>query len=395
MKYNFDQEINRMKTACEKWDDLETRFGVNDVLPMWVADMDFKAPPAVIETLKERVEHGIYGYTYRPDSYFEAIVDWVSRRHQWSIQKEWITHSPGVIPALAFLLRSLTQPGDKIIVQSPVYHHFFRVIESQGRTVVNNPLSYEDGRYTMDFADLEAQIDSSVKMLILCSPHNPVGRVWTREELTLLGEICLKHNILIVSDEIHFDLVYNEYKHVPIASISEALAKQTITCFSPSKTFNIWGVQTSVVIIPNCDLRERYNREINSMAIGWATPFGIAALESAYRFGEEWLDQLIDYLKGNVDFVESYLQNNIPQIKLVKPEGTYLLWLDFRELGFCMEELDQFMLQKARLALNEGHIFGQGGEGFMRMNIACPRTTLEKALLQLERAVKQLSPIGK
>lgn len=390
MKNNFDQEINRQNTACEKWDYLDKRFGVKDALPMWVADMDFKVPEVVNEAIKQRAEHGVYGYTFRPESYYEAIVDWLKRRQHWSIEKEWISHSPGVIPALALIVRAFTQPGDKIIVQSPVYHHFYSVIKAHDRIVLNNPLQSKDGRYTMDFSDLEAKIDPSVKMLILCSPHNPVGRVWARDELTRLGDICLKHNILVISDEIHCDIVYKDSVHTPFSSISQAFADRSITCISPSKTFNLMGLHTSSIIIPNRELRETYNREINSLAIGSPNPFGMVALESAYRYGEEWLDGLIDYLQGNLDFMMDYFQKNISQIKVVKPEGTYMVWLDCRELGLAKVDLDHFMLNKARIALNEGYIFGQEGEGFMRMNIACPRSILEKALHQLKQAVSYL-----
>jgi cysteine-S-conjugate beta-lyase len=390
MKNIFDQEINRQNTASEKWDGLDNRFGMKDALPMWIADMDFKVPEVVNKAIIQRAEHGIYGYTFRPESYFEAIVDWLKKRHHWSIEKEWIAHSPGVIPALALVVRAFTQPGDKIIIQSPVYHHFSNVIKAHDRVVLNNPLQSKDGHYTMDFADLEAKIDPTVKMLILCSPHNPVGRVWTRDELRKLGEICLKHNLLVVSDEIHFDIVYKNSVHTPFASISQAFADKSITCISPSKTFNLMGLQTSSLIIPNRELREMYNQEIDRLAIGSPNLFGMVALESAYRYGEEWLDGLINYLEENLDFMLAYIQQNIPQIKVVKPEGTYMVWLDCRELGLKKEDLDDFMLNKARIALNEGYIFGQEGEGFMRMNIACPRSTLEKAMHQLKQAINSL-----
>lgn len=390
MKYNFDQKINRLNTACEKWDDLENRFGVKDVISMWVADMDFQSPPSVMEALKRRAEHGMYGYTLRPDSYFEAITDWLKRRHQWSVNKEWIAHSPGVIPALALIIRSFTQPEDKIIIQPPVYHHFSRIIQAQEREVVNNPLKLEDGRYTMDFDDLEAKIDPKVKMLILCSPHNPVGRVWSEEELMRLGQICMKHNILVVADEIHFDLVYKKYSHVPFARISEEFLDHSITCIAPSKTFNLMGLQVSSIIIPNKELRNRYNKEVNDLSIGSPNTFGVVASEAVYRHGEEWLDELISYLQKNLNHLTEYFREKIPQIKVIQPEGTYLVWLDCRELGLSSKELDDFMLRKAKVAMNEGYIFGDEGEGFMRMNIACPRSILEKSLQQMEQAIHSL-----
>ncbi|MGE7185685.1 MalY/PatB family protein [Peribacillus sp. NPDC006672] len=390
MKYNFDQEIRRLNTDCEKWDNIENQFGVKDVIPMWVADMDFQSPQPIIEALKQRVEHGVYGYTLRPDSYMESIVSWLKRRHQWSIEKEWITHSPGVIPALSLAIQSFTQTGDKIIIQPPVYHHFARVIQANGREVVNNPLKLENGHYSIDFADLEAKIDSTVKMLILCSPHNPIGRVWSKEELTRLGQICMKHNILVVADEIHCDFVYKTHTHIPFASISEEFANHSLTCIAPSKTFNLMGVQTSSIIIPNQQLRDRYDRELNTLSIGSPNIFGVVALEAAYRHGEEWLDQLLEYLQGNLEFTLNYFSKNIPQIKVIQPEGTYLVWLDCRELGFSVKELDEFMLRKARVAMNEGLIFGMEGEGFMRLNIACPCSMLKNALGGIEKAISSL-----
>ncbi len=387
MKYDFDQVISRANTACEKWDDLQNRFGVSDAIPMWVADMDFKSPPPVIEALRQRVEHGIYGYTYRPDSYAEAIVDWVKRRHHWPIDRKWIAHSPGVLAALSTIILTCSQPGDKVIIQTPVYHPFARTIKALGREVVNNPLHLENGRYTMDFADLEAKIDSTVKILVLCNPHNPVGRVWTGEELARLGQICIQNNILVVSDEIHCDVVYKGHKHIPFASIAEEFADHSITCIAPSKTFNLAGLQTSCIIIPNEKWRDRFNQSMNSLNIGSPNPFGILAAEIAYRDGEEWLEQVIDYLQGNLDFLIRYFQENIPQVKVIQPESTYLVWLDCRGLSVATDELDQFMLNKARVAMNEGFIFGEDGEGFMRMNIACPRSLLAKSLRQIEAAV--------
>ncbi|MGG1658169.1 MalY/PatB family protein [Brevibacillus sp. NRS-1366] len=390
VKYDFDEVINRVNSACEKWDALPNRFGVSDAIPMWVADMDFKAPPPVINALHQRVEHGVYGYTLRPDSYFEAIMDWMKRRHHWSIERKWIVHSPGILPAISLIINSFTHQGDKVIVQTPVYHPFSRIIKSLGRQVVNNPLTFEKGRYTMDFVDLVAKIDSTVKILVLCNPHNPVGRVWSQEELTMLGQICIKNNILVVSDEIHCDLVYKGHEHTPFASISDEFAEHSFTCIAPSKTFNLAGLQTSSIIIPNEKWRDILNQSINSLNIGSPNTFGIVATEIAYQYGEDWLEQVIDYLQGNLDFLVRYFQENIPQIKVIQPESTYLVWLDCRELGLPMEELDTFMLHKARVAMNEGYIFGEDGIGFMRMNIACPRSILAGSLRQIEEAVNFL-----
>jgi len=387
VKYDFDEVINRMNSASDKWDGLPNRFGVSEAIPMWVADMDFKAPPPVIHALHQRVEQGVYGYTFRPDSYFEATMDWMKRRHQWSIDRKWIAHSPGILPAISLFIDSFTQPGDSVVIQTPVYHPFSRIIKSLGRQVVHNPLTFENGRYAMDLEDLEARIDSTVKILVLCNPHNPVGRVWSQEELTRLGQICTKNNMLVISDEIHCDIVYRGHKHIPFASLSDEFADRSITCIAPSKTFNLAGLQTSSIIIPNDRIRDRFNESINSLNIGAPNPFGIVATEIAYQYGEEWLEQLIEYLQENLDLLIRYFQENIPQIKVIKPESTYLVWLDCRELGLAAEELDQFMLRKARVAMNEGYIFGEDGIGFMRMNIACPRSTLEKSMRQIEEAV--------
>jgi cysteine-S-conjugate beta-lyase len=390
MEYNFDQLIDRSNTDCEKWDGLKERFNVEDVISMWVADTDFQSPQPVIDALKQRAEHGVYGYTQRSNSYFESIVNWLEKRHDWKIDKKWISHSPGIIPALTFIITTFTKPGDGVLIQPPVYHHFDRIIKAQDRRVLNNPLKLEDGRYSMDFEDLEKKIDENVKMLILCNPHNPVGRVWSREELTRLGEICIKNNILVVSDEIHFDLVYKDYKHTPFASISEEFSRHSITCIAPGKTFNVAGLQTSSVIISNDAIREAFNLTMNNFSLGSPNVFGITALEAAYRYGEEWLEQLMSYLQGNLDFLVKFFAENIPEIKVIQPEGTYLVWLDCRELGFSVDELDRFMLVQARVAMNEGYTFGENGEGFMRMNIGCPRSIVEKSLHQIQQAVNGL-----
>ncbi|MCH1625615.1 MalY/PatB family protein [Fredinandcohnia quinoae] len=390
MKYNFDQSINRLNTGSVKWDEVGNVFGDKDVLPMWVADMDFKSPQPVIDALQKRVEHGIYGYTSRTESYYEATIDWMNKRHKWAIEKDWICFSPGIVPALSLIVQSYTKPGDKIIIQPPVYYPFTSVVENNGREVVHNPLQLKDNNYVMDFDDLKQKIDPAVKMIIISSPHNPVGRVWTKDELITLGEICLEHNILVVSDEIHFDLVYKDRKHTPFAAISEEFAQNSIICTAPSKTFNLAGLQISNVIIPNKELREPFTKAIESNFISMTGTFGVVALESAYRYGEEWLDQLIDYLQGNLDFLKSYFESNIPEIKVIQPESTYLVWLDCRELGLNEKELEQFMLKEAKVAFNAGYTFGIGGEGFMRVNIACPRAILEEGLKRIQAAIKKL-----
>ncbi|MCL5957725.1 MAG: pyridoxal phosphate-dependent aminotransferase, partial [Chloroflexi bacterium] len=370
--------------------DLERVFGATDVLPMWVADMDFPSPALVVEAVKKRAAHGIYGYTMRPPSYFEAIIGWMRRRHDWRIEKEWITFSPGVVPGLNLSVMSFSHPGDKVLIQSPVYFPFFNVIRNNGRQIVDNPLRPENGRYVMDLAALEKKFDPRVKMIILCSPNNPTGTVWEKEDLLRLGELCLKNDVVIISDEIHSDLIYKGAKHTPIASLSEELAQNTVTFIAPSKTFNLPGLATSAAIIPNRRLRDIYtNTQQNIGGLG-GNLFGTVALEAAYRYGEEWLEQLLEYLEGNRDFLLSYFEARIPKIKVSKPQATYLMWLDCRALGMDAPTLCEFMCRKAKVGLNDGSVFGSAGYGFQRMNIACPRSTLEEGLRRIEAAVNSL-----
>ena len=386
-KYDFDKVVNRSNTNSTKWNFVKELFGAEDVLPMWVADMDFKVPPAIIEAIKKRADHGIFGYSGPDERYFQATINWMKKRHNWAIEKEWFVITPGVVPAISMLIRTFTHPGDKVILQTPVYHPFYGAVRLNGCQVVANPLKFENGHYIMDFDDLETKFDSRVKLLILCSPHNPVGRVWTKEELTRLGEICLKHDVIVISDEIHEDLVYKEYTHIPFASISEEFAEHSITCTAPSKTFNLAGLQTSNILIPNPKLRTDFQNMLESNAITSPNLFGIVALQTAYEEGEEWLDQLLDYLHGNLDFLMEYVEKNIPQIKVIKPEGTYLVWLDFSALGMDPLSLKNFLLEKAKVAFDDGYIFGPGGEGFERINIACPRSLLKAGLDRVSRAV--------
>jgi len=391
MKYDFNKIVDRSKYHSVKWDELETVFGAKDVLPMWVADMEFKSPKPVIEAIKKAAEHGIYGYTSRPDSYYQAIIDWIEKKHHWKVKKDWLAYSPGVVPGLSFIIRAFTQPGDKVIVQPPVYYPFFQAIECNGCHIVNNPLKVENNKYVMDFEDLEKKIDDPrIKILILCSPHNPVGRVWQKEELSRLGEICIKYNLMVVSDEIHADILFTGYKHTPFASISRGFAQNSITCTAPSKTFNLAGLQTSTIIIPNKKYYEIYNNMLNSLGLKENNYFGLVALEAAYRCGEEWLNQLLFYLNENLEFLIKYFKERIPKIKVIKPEGTYLVWLDCRQLGFNTKELNNLIIKKAKVALDDGYWFGKEGEGFMRINIACPRPFLKEGLERIERAVNGL-----
>lgn len=385
--YNFDDLIDRRNTNCMKWDRLEELFGGTGLLPLWVADMDFSAPPAVLKAIKERTNHPIFGYNYSSDEYYQAVISWMKRRHNWNIDREWILFTPGVVPALSYSVKAYTEPDDNIIIQSPVYRPFYTTIENNGRNIITNPLIYRDGRYFMDYEDLEAKIDSKTKLLILCSPHNPVGRVWTKEELTKLGEICLKNDIIIISDEIHFDIVYKGYDHTVLANVSPEIRERCIICTAPSKTFNIAGLQISNIIIPNNELREKYSLELEKDHIIRPNVFGEEALVAAYNESEDWLDSLLEYLEKNRDFFISFVDKNIPQLKVVKPEGTYLLWVDFSDLGMNSEELRDFLVNKCKLAVNPGEMFGKESGLFQRFNIGCPRSILEEALIRIEKAV--------
>ncbi|WP_257346686.1 MalY/PatB family protein [Pseudalkalibacillus decolorationis] len=387
MKYDFDQVTNRLNTDSVKWDKAEKLFREKDILPMWIADMDLVCPQPVIDAIKKRTEHGMFGYTTRSKSYFDAFIGWLDRRHNWAIKKQWIRCTPGIMPAISFIIQSFTQPGDKVIIQTPVYHPFTDVVVKNERELVYNPLKLENGRYVMDYEDLERKIDADVKMIILCNPHNPVGRVWTKEELNKLGEICIKHNVLIVSDEAHLDFIYKDTIHTPFARISDEFSEHSITCTAPSKTFNIAGLQMANIIIPNDELRKTFTETIDNLYLGLSNTFGIVAAENAYRSGDDWLDQCLDYLKGNLDYLTQFIETNMKQIKVIQPEGTYLVWLDCRELGMDARQLEQFLQKEAKVAFDEGYKFGPGGEGFTRINIACPRSVLEEGLKRIERVV--------
>lgn len=387
MRYNFDEVINRLGTASVKWDGVKTRFGVSDALPMWVADMDFRSPEPVIEALMNRAKHGVFGYTFRTDSYHEAIVNWLLRRHGWGIEKDWISHAPGVVPALGFLIEAFTEAGDGVIIQPPVYYPFKRVIEAHQRVVVTNPLRLVSGHYEMDFEDLKQKVQGA-KMLILSNPHNPVGRVWTKDELTQLGNICLDAGVLVVSDEIHSDLIYRGYQHIPFASLGERFAQYSVTCLAPSKTFNLAGLQTAYAVLPNSELKERYEKVLAIHSMNSTNVFGAVALEAAYNYGESWLEELLTYLAGNLEFLTQFLQARLPEVKVFQPEGTYLVWLDFCALGVEAKALDDLFVREAKVALDEGHLFGEEGNGLERINIACPRSVLATGLEQIAAAVE-------
>lgn len=391
MLYNFDKVIDRRNTCNEKWDAVAINYGDKDILPMWVADMDFPAPWEVTDAICKRAEHGIFGYTQRPPSFYQAFIDWIYRRHQWKVEKEWIVFSPGIVPALNICASAFTNPGDRILVQSPVYPPFLKVAENNKCELVLNMLKYENGHYEMDFEDIEKKMaDPQVKMMILCSPHNPVGRVWTREEMSRICELCFKYDVLLVSDEIHSDIVYRGYKHVPAGSISDDCASNIVTCFAPSKTFNIPGLSTSLIVIPNPEIRQKFQDRIDSIGIGMTNVFGIVAAEAAYTHGEKWLEEMLDYLQGNLEFLTAFIQDNMPQVKIIRPESTYLVWLDFRQLDIDPQKLNTFLLEKAKVWLSDGMNYGPGGEGFQRINIGCPRSILAEGLKRIAGEVMLL-----
>ncbi|MGE0089987.1 MAG: MalY/PatB family protein [Bacteroidales bacterium] len=387
MIYNFDEIINRENTSCEKWDSRREIFGTNDVIPMWVADMDFRTPDFIIDALKDRLTHEVFGYCSKPNSYYTSIINWVKQKHNWDIKKEWITFSPGVVPALSLIILALTEPNDRIVIQPPVYHPFSFVTKDNQRQIIENPLVLKGKRYFIDYDDLANKLKGA-KMLIISNPHNPGGMVWKRDELEKVGKLCVENNVLIISDEIHSDLVFSPNKFTPMASISDAISDKTITCIAPSKTFNIASLATSSVIIQNEDLRNRYEKTLHTIHVGMGNTFGISASEAAYTNGKTWLDQLLVYLSKNINYVEQYIKANIPQINMIRPEGTYLIWLDCRKLNLEGDNLSHFFITKAKVGFNDGRWFGHGGEGFMRMNVACPLSTVQKALDNIKNAIK-------
>lgn len=388
MPVDFDTVPNRRGTNCFKYDFAREMGMPEDVLPLWVADMDFPTAPAVLERLHALAEHGIFGYTGVKDAYFSAVHNWYAQRFGWETQRSWLVTTPGVVFAIAIAIRAFTQKGDAILIQQPVYYPFADKVTENDRQLVVNPLILKNGRYEMDFADMERKIaDNHVKMLLLCSPHNPVGRVWTKEELLRVGEICQKHGVLVVSDEIHADFTYAGHTHRVFASVKSEFADFTITCTAPSKTFNLAGLQNSNIFIPNRQLRHVYKKELSACGCGGTNCMGMAACQAAYEAGADWLEQLKQYLAGNLAYVRQFLREKLPDIALIEPEGTYLVWLDLRKLGLTEQQQRQLIVQDAKLWLDTGTLFGQDGEGFERINIACPRATIEQAMQRLERAV--------
>jgi cystathionine beta-lyase len=389
VQYDFDEIIDRRNTGSYKYDHAREYFGTDNLIPMWVADMDFRTPDFIMNALRERANHEILGYSLRPDSFYEAIINWYGKRQGWEVSREWMLFSPGVVAALSMAVRAYTREGDKVIVQPPVYHPFFSVIRENRRVPLYNPLLEENGHYRMDLEGLKKSLTPEVKLLLLSHPHNPVGRVWREEELTNLAELCLENDIIIVSDEIHSDLLFPPHRHFPLATLGEAVAQQTVTCVAASKTFNVAGLSSSVVIIPNEDLRSRFNHELSTGHLHMGNIFGTVAMEAAYRKGEPWLDQLMDYLKGNLDYLTGYLESEIPVVRMIPAEATYLAWMDMRGLGLTSKELRDFMIRKAGIGCNDGPSFGPGGEGFQRLNFGCPQSVLKKAMAQLKGAISQ------
>jgi cystathionine beta-lyase len=389
---DFDQIIDRTAVATLKFDTetMQGIFGTSDLWPSWVADMDFRAAPKIIEALNRRVEHGVFGYESSAAELSDAVVNWYQRKHGWAFDSSQIIFSPRTLNSLAVLITHFSEPGDGIIVQSPVFYDFKIIISTHKRKLVKNPLTLQDNRYSMDFEDLEAKAaDPRNKLLILCNPHNPIGRVWSREELSMLADICARHGVFIIADEIHGDITYDT-KYTPLASVSELAAANSATCISPVKSFNLAGLANSMMVIANDEKRQTCANWYSKMEVNKNFIFNNVAMQAAYTDGEGWLNEVIDYLKGNIDELRSTLLANMPQIKLIEPDGTFLVWLDFRELGLDAKQLERFFTSDARMAVNPGHWFGREGAGFARINIACPRSVLRKALGQLNKAINSL-----
>ena len=388
-KYNFDTYYDRRNTSCLKWDFGLERKNRDDLLPLWVADMDYKLPDEILSDIEERVRHGIFGYTDPKEDYKSAVRGWLKRRHGITIEVEWNTVVPGVVYGIATAIRALTEPGDHVLIQQPVYYPFLEMIELNKRVAVNNQLVYRDGRYSIDFEDFEKKIvDNDVKLFLLCSPHNPVGRVWTEQELEKLADICYRHGVYVFSDEIHFDFVYRGQEHISFARLDDKYKEKFILGTSASKTFNIAGLQVANIIIPNKDVRDKFRRENEAAGYSQSNILGLVATKSVYEKGDEWLDELLEYLEGNLSYIRNFLTEKLPEVKLVEPEGTYLVWLDFSGVTEDPGGLKEIVQEKARLWLDAGVIFGKETALFERINIACPRSTVELAMNRLYEAIK-------
>lgn len=391
-KEYFDEYLERRGTGSIKWDGCNEKFGVDpsvEMIPMWIADMDFRSPGEVMDALAERVKTGAYGYSTKPDSFYDSIIRWVKRRYHWEVKKEWIVFTPGVIPGYTIVIQHFTAPGDGIIVQSPVYYPFMDGVKNNGRKLVLNPLIEKNGKWTMDFEDLETKVkDPDNKLLILSNPHNPVGRAWTAEELERLGNLCADNGVILIADEIHGDLMMGDSRHQAVCGISEKIRDNTIAQYAPSKTFNLAGLQTAYAIISNDKIREQFNKGMNANRIYNMNWFGPTALETAYDQCEEYVSALCTYINDNMDYMKEYIDTRLPQLKMEKPEATYMVWVDFRGTGMSVEEIETFIAKKAHIGVDLGTWFGPGGAGYLRFNVACPRCVLERALNQLEQALK-------
>ena len=390
MKYNFNEKIDRSNNHSAKWEEMGNKFISNDLWPMWIADMDLKTAPVIIDAMREKLEQGIFGYVYRPASYYQSAADWIERRFDYKIDPKTLINSPGVVPTLSILVRLMTKADEKVLIQSPVYYPFSAVVrENERELVVNSLVKDETGYYTIDFEDFEKKVsDEKVTLFIMCSPHNPVGRVWKREELQKMSELCLKYNVRVIADEIWRDIVMPGYKHIPVASLSKEVEHNTITCFSPTKTFNIAGLQASFATLPREEEWKMLDEELGRLDVKRNSPFSLVGFEAAYTKGEEWLEELLIHLDGNMDYVVNFVKERIPEVKVRKSEGTYLMWLDFSGLGMTKEELSMFMQKEAKIAFDDGFWFGENGAGFERMNIACPRYMVEEGMNRIENAVK-------
>lgn len=386
---DFDTIIDRKNTDCLKYDFAKRRGMPEDVLPLWVADMDFKTSSYVEDALAERARHGIFGYSESQTPYFEIVRDWMKRHHDWEVKEPWLIKTPGVVFALAMAVKAYTEPGDGVLIQSPVYYPFSEVIEDNGRRIVSNTLVLgEDHKYYIDFEDFERQIkENQIKLFFLCNPHNPVGRVWTTEELTRLGDICLKYQVTVVSDESHSDFIFRG-RHQVFADLKREYADITVTCTAPSKTFNLAGLLLSNIFISNRELRHKFRQQVNAAGISQLSPFGLVACETAYTQGEEWYQAMLAYVAENIAFTKEYVEKHLPGVEMVEHEGTYLVWLDFRKTGLSVEELEDLIVNRAKLWLDSGKIFGKSGEGFQRINVACPRQILEEALHRIKEQLQ-------
>lgn len=404
MKYDFDTVVSRESTNSYKWsffpEDLSIKkfvytdryFEPGGPIPMWVADMDFKTAKPIIDALVERASHGIFGYTGKSPAYFKAVCHWMKKKHNWDIRPEWIVATPGIFSAIHMLINTFTDVSEKVVITSPIYFPFVGATLKNGRQPLSSPLKFENRRYILDFEDIEKKArDPLAKIMFLCNPHNPVGRVWSKEELIKVGEICLKNNVVVISDEVHLDIIYEGYKYTPFASISNEFALNSVTCTSANKTFNLGGLQAANIIIPNERLRKAFELALSKNGFEQLNPFGLAAVEAAYNDGEEWLGQCLEYLEENLNFMDNYLKEKLPEVELVRPEGTYLAWLDFRKLGMYKDELHNFLIEKARVVFDDGYVFGEEGDGFQRLNFACPRIVLEEALNRMEKAIHSQS----